>query len=454
MTLAKARSTFTGPRRPRADQSKGGLNLFYYLRLPIMAVLGCVLLYAFSDTPYVAVLALDILFCSYLISVFDAKYKYLFLLHPVILFISSQLFSTPFLEAGDGGAYQAVVGQYLNTQDLTFDASSLLSAFSVLDFIRYASLGVAPTFAIPEFIFNNPADQIYYMWQGVFHVILCAVVVTLAYTWRILDRRYLLSMALFAVIGPSFFDLGAAPTRHVVTFFGIFLLCITHLAMVEKLTAMRTIWFAVALLMVLISKTPLLLPYLIFVAIDLVLIQRFRMNVAAALMVGMIAVGVLLLGAYFYQTTLDYDETAKGGAATFSGLTQLPVIGWIVKYVYALLAPFPWSDAPSIVAGIYAGNGLLFFMHVLSSLTGIYLISIVIVRWRAIWAYDNELKRVVTYGVIMSLSILKGAVGFHTYLLIYFPMFAPLLTISHFRINPWLPVGFVIFLELIVLVGK
>lgn len=160
------------------------------------------------------------------------------------------------------------------------------------------------------------------------------------------------------------------------------------------------------------------------------------------------------MGAYFYQTTLDYEETGKLGAATFSGLAQLPIIGWVVKYVYALLAPFPWSEAPFFIAGTYAGNGLLFFMHVLSSLAGLYLILVVILRWRAIWACDTELKQMITYGVIMSLSILKGAVGFHSYLLIYFPMFAPLLIIRRFRINPLMPVGFVVFLEMIVLVGK
>lgn len=59
-----------------------------------------------------------------------------------------------------------------------------------------------------------------------------------------------------------------------------------------------------------------------------------------------------------------------------------------------------------------------------------------------------------TYGAIMSLSILKGSMGFHGYLLIYFPMFAPLLTFRRFQINLLLPIGFVVFIETIVLVGK
>lgn len=428
--------------------------LFVQIKYVILATFCCSVLYIFSDAPHFAVLVVDVLFCAYLVSLFRKKYRYLFFLHPLILSISSQLFSTPFLESGDGEAYQAVVAQYLNTRDFIFDASGLLSNLGILEFFKYATLGVVPTYAVPEFFFGNPDDTVYYLWQGTFHVILSALVIMLARIWQVLDGKYLLSMALFAVISPSFFDLGSAPTRHVVTFFGVFLLLVTHLAVVQRLTVTRAIWFAVAAMMVIISKTPLLLPYMIFVAIDLFFIQRIKLNVTAVLLASVLALGILLMGAYLYEATLAYEETAKGGAATFSGLTQLPLVGWVVKYVYALLAPFPWSEASLFIATIYAGNGLLFFMHTLSSLIGIYLFLVIILKWRAIWASDIELKQMIAYGVIMSLSILKGAVGFHTYLLIYFPMLAPLLTVRRFRINPLMPIGIVFSLEAVTLFGK
>lgn len=440
--------------RPQNAQSMVMATLLAHIKLIILAALGFVVLYTFADAPYVAILMLDILFCTYLVSLFKTKYKYIFFLHPLILFVSSQLFTTPFLQAGDAEAYGGVVASYLNTKDLTFDVIDLLSTYSTLEFFKYASLGVVPTYAVPEFFFINPEDGVYYVWQGTFHVFLCALVVTLARTWRVLDDKYLFSMALFAVVSPTFFELGSAPTRHLVTFFGIFLLCVTHLAVVQRLTVTRAIWFAVAVMLVLISKAPLLLPYMIFVAIDMFFIRRIKLNAKSALLVGVLVLGALLMGAYLFETTLAYEEIAKEGAATFSGLTQLPIIGWVVKYVYALLAPFPWSEAPLFIATNYAGNGLLFFMHTLSSLTGLYLFLVVILKWRAILASDTELKQMVAFGLIMSLSILKGSTGFHGYLSIYFPMFAPLLAIRRFQINPLLPIGVVVFLETIVLVGK
>lgn len=439
--------------RPQNAQSMAIASLMAHIKLIILTAIGFVVFYIFADMPYVAILVLDILFCAYLASLFKTKYKYVFFLHPIVIFISSQLFTTPFLEAGDGEAYRMVVASYLNTQDLTFDFSLLLSFHSLFDVFKFSSFGVAPIFALPDFFFNNPADGVYYVWQGTFHVYLCALVVTLARTWRVLDVKYLFIMALFAVVSPTLFDLGTTPNRHLVTFFGVFLLFVTHLAIVQRLTVTRAMWFAMAVMLVLISKAPLLLPYMIFATIDLFYIRRIKLDVKSALLVGMVALGAMLMGGYFFKIFFVYDEMSKTGAATFSGLTQLPLIGWVVKYVYALLAPFPWSKAQYFIATIYAGNWLLFFMHILSSLTGVYLFLIIILKWRAILASDTELKQMVAFALIMSLSILKGSTGFAGYLTIYFPFLAPLLAIRRFQINPLLPIMFVVLLETFMLVA-
>lgn len=412
------------------------------------------MLSALTEWPVVAILLLDLVLCTYLAILFKSKYKVAFYLHPITLWISSLLFETSFLAAGDGKAYKAVVATYLNSKNLSFNFGNLLQEYGILGFLKYTSLGVVPVFALPEFFFGNPSHTVYYLWQGTFHVALCAIVFTLARTWRVVDEKALFSMALFAVVSPSFFDLGSCPTRYIVLFSGVFLLFIAHLAVVQRTTITRWLWFAVAVLMVLISKAPLMAPYLIFAAIDLIFIRRIRVNAKLILLVGVLAFGVMAIGAYLYESVLRYEETAKYGAATFSYLTRLPVIGWVVKYVYALLAPFPWSQASYFIATTYCGNELLFFMHILSSLTGLYLFFVVILKWRAILASDTELKQMVAYGLIMSLSILWGAVGFHVYLLIYFPMLAPLLGIKRFRINPLIPIQFAAILEAFMLLAK
>ncbi len=153
-------------------------------------------------------------------------------------------------------------------------------------------------------------------------------------------------------------------------------------------------------------------------------------------------------------TIIAYEQIAESGAATFGGLVQWPVIGWVVKYVYAILAPFPWSEAPLFIDWNYGGNTLLFLMHVLSALSGLYLFLVMIIKYRLIIDSDVGLKKMIIYGLIMSLSILKGSTGFHTYLLIYFPFLAPLFGIKQFRINPMLLIGIISILEFILILKK
>ena len=432
---------------PKDASAIGRFESLALLKLVILTALGLFILSIFSDSPYVTIIVLDLLFCAYLVSLFKSKYRYLFLLHPFVLFASSQFYAIPFLSGGDGEAYAGVVASYFNTQDLSFHGDSLWSIYTPLRFFKYASLGVVPIYAVPEYFFNNPVDEVYCLWQGTFHVYLCVIVITLARAWNVLEAKYLFAIGLFVVISPTCFEFNTVPSRHIVTFFGVFLLLISHLAVQQRFTLFRAVWYAIAVVVVLISKAPLMAPYFIFVFIDLFVIHGYKLNIKATITIALLVIGFVLMSDYLINTTLDYQATSKSGAATFGSFTEIPVIGWIVKYIFALLAPFPWLDSPLYINNNYRGNWFLFFMHTLSSLTGLYLFFVVILKYRTILACDLQLKQTVAFALIMSLSILKGSTGFHGYLSIYFPMLVPLLTIKKLQINPMLPVVFVIIME-------
>jgi len=428
-----------------------GIDTFQaHIKLALLTALGLLILSILADSPYTAILVLDLLFCGYLISIFKNKYRFLFMLHPVILAISSQLYTMPFLLTGDGEVWVEVIGNYLDIRTFEFHGNELISDHGLLTFFKSASLGIVPIYAVPEFFFQNPEDAIYYLWQGTFHVFLSGLVVTLAQSWRVLERKYLFSVALFTVIGPSFFDLGVAPTRHILTFFGVYLLLVTHLAVMQRFTLSRLVWYAIAVAVILICKMPLLVPYFIFVLIDMFYIRPFKLKSRNVMLLGIFVLALALMWDTFFEVVVVYNEISKTGAG-FSGVNELPIIGWIEKYIYALLSPFPWLKSYSHIEGIYSGNWFLFFMHTLSAITGVYLFFVVFLKWRAILSSDIQLKQLVAFALIMSLSILKGTTGFHSYILIYFPMLVPLLTIKQFRINPMLPIGFIIFLEVIML---
>ncbi len=425
-----------------------------YVKLAILFCFGLSVFYTLSSTPSVAILMLDIVACTYLASLFGGKYKFLFLLHPILIFLSSQLFTGSFLSAGDGETYQAVIPQYLNTNTLSFDIDELYSLFGFIEMLKYSSLSAVPIFAIPQYFFPETNDQIYYLWQSLYHVILCTIATVVAQSFRVIQNRYLYSIIFFAVLAPSFFDLGATPTRHITTFFGVFLLFSTHQAITQEVTIPRILWFATAVATILISKAPLLIPYFLFVGVDLYFIQQVKARRRIIFFLGLYLCGLVVMAGYWYRTFLDYKEIADLGSATFGLYTQLPILGLVIKYIYALLAPFPWSDAPHFVATTYTGNWFLFILHIMSAITGVYLVFVLILKWRSILAYDTQLKQLVAFAVIMSLSILRGASGFHVYLLIYFPMLAPLLSIRRMRINLIIPLGFISLMEVAVTLGR
>ena len=424
-----------------------------HIKLAWLTTFALLILFTLSDFPFSAILAMDILFCGYLVSLFKNKYKYLFLLNPIILFASSQLFTGSFLSAGDGDPYLQTLKNFFNTQDLSFAIEPLLAVYTPLEFFNYASLGALPTFTVPEYFFGNPIEEIYYLWQATFHVFLSLTVITLARAWRILEAKYLFAIALFLVISPTCFELGNAPTRHYVTLFGIFLLLTTHMAILQHMTFSRILWYTIAIIVIIISKSPLMAPYFIYFFFDIFVIRKLKLNITQITLLLVSIFVFIKIAPTLLTTILSYKEISEGGAASFSGYTQIPIIGWIVKYIYALVSPFPWSNVQNNIEN-FTGNWLMFLMHILSALTGLYLFFIVILKWRPLLACDMQIKQFIAFALIMSLSILKGAIGFHFYLSIFFPMMAPLFTIKQLQINIMLPICFVLILEAFVVFSK
>ena len=219
----------------------------------VTCLVGYILLVGLTLLPRFSIFLVDLLFCFFFYSIFRSNLRYIFLFHPFILLLSNQLFTVPFLELGDGLAYQSVIDQYIdfNTKAIDF---TLVTELGAIDAFKYMSIGVVPVYLIPEYLYNIPESDIYYLWQGTFHVILIAGCVALAKTWNIIRNDYLLFVALFAVVSPSFFELGTTPTRHIVTFTAVFLSYISIIAVFQKITVSRLAVLFIAVLLVLISK--------------------------------------------------------------------------------------------------------------------------------------------------------------------------------------------------------
>lgn len=403
-------------------------------------------------SPYVVFGIADLILLFYITTLFDNKFKYLLFLHIPIVIILSNFFVTPFLELGDGIAYEATVKSYYNSNSGSFDFTNLLEDNNLLQLFKLTSFGFLPIYLIPEYFFSRPDDVVYYLWQNNFHVLLSSLVITLATSWKLQNKKYLLIIILFIILSPSFFDLTSQPTRHVVTFFSIFLLFFSYVAVLDKPKPSRIFWFIISIFFLLLSKYFLLITFLIFVLVDFHFFRIISKKIILFL------IGLIISTSIIFSTLIsalkDYWEIGKSGGGAFSGLLEIPIIGLILKYLYAILSPFPWSYYTYFISFNYGGNYLLFIMHIFSSLIGLYLFISVLSNYKEIFRLEKSLKLMIVYGLVMSLSILGGSAGFHTYLLIYFPFLSPLFIKKKFHINIIIPLTLITLLEAIIFIAK
>lgn len=427
-------------------------NKLIICNLLITSLTSIFLLLLLTDSPRFAILVVDGFFCLFIANSFRKfKYCYLFLLHPLITWVASQFYEIPFLQLGDGPQIISTFRHYFDTTTWEFDPNKTLSGIfhpNLLAGIRQLSLGTIPIIVVPEYLYGRPAPEIYFFWQSTFATILISICVAVGQCWRALSEKYLMYVTLFALLSPSFVELRSNLNRYDLLFSALFLFYLVFIALNKKITGVRIIILVISLIFIIISKYFLLPLVVLFLVYYYLLVKKNYL-----ILIALITAFLILLASQFDSVLLadligKLYLISKTGGATFSHLTQVPLIGLLFKYLFALLAPFPWHKIVLLTESSYGGNYFIFCMHVLSGLSGVYLFLSIVIK-RQIFIADPELKTLIMFGLIMSLSILVGATGYHFYILIYFPFFAPIFSLQEHRISWWFPLALVVVAELL-----
>jgi hypothetical protein len=220
------------------------------------------------------------------------------------------------------------------------------------------------------------------------------------------------------------FELLSAPTRHVVTLVAGFLIYFSYKNIIVKLNFYNLIAFLIAVLLLLISKAILIPFFIIFILFDLYFYDKTsKKNILIFTLLLLIIIGLNfeLLLHYFSK----YEDISGSGANTFSSLTKIWLIGWVIKYIYAILSPFPWITDTYALDLIYGGNIIIYINHIFSSLLVLYLFICIIFEFKNIYFINKDASNSILYGLVMSSSILFGATGFNIYLIIWVPFLLP-----------------------------
>lgn len=354
-----------------------------------------------------------LLVCNNLARLFDSKYKYFLYLNPIIVYLISKFYIYDFENLGDGQSYIYIFNYYYQNG---FSKSNLINE------IREAHFGIWPQLLIKKYLNNYFENVDLYFIQAFIHICFVYLIILYALKFKLLEKKIIFSIALFLTLSPSFFELGGFPTRHLSTACILLLFYFSYLKIISNYNFLSIVVTITSILLIFLSKAPLLIPILLFIFLDQIIsyqkIGYFKKFIYSFLFFTILVIIYFL----FYQ---KYENISLAGGGRFSWMVSIPFIGIFIKYIYALLSPFPWSNLYPLT-NIYGGNLILFIFHIISSLMSLYLFLLILFNAKKIILGNIQVRKLTLFGLIMTLSITKGAIGYHSYLIIYLPFFSPL----------------------------
>lgn len=423
---------------PSAESSSKVDLIVYCLLLTIS-----IAIFQIISNANAAFLSVDVLFCAFLMSQFTNKARIFFMIHPPALLLIWQFYSDGvyFQSLGDGDIYYEVVRSYLPfyTAGSWSDVVGNVPNYEV----RSLYIGMIPNIIVPDYYYPNAPDSAYFFWQATFFVVLMSGITLLAKYLRIFRDDMLFAIVLFSIISPSFLVNTVVPHRHYVTFCSVVVVYVSVEALFRKFNIVGLVALLVGLGGIFLSKAAYFAPLGGYIALRIWASGSLTMQHVVLFAPLVFGLGALALSMDLFFGYSEHRVTSVSTAANFGGV---PLANDAFKILGAFLAPFPWLKYSDHLPN-FGGNGLIFLLHMLSCLTGLYLFFVVIGYRKEILARQSIHRYSTLYALVMSSSILWGAAGFHGYLSIFFPFFAPLLQERRYRIYYGLPIIFVFVAE-------
>ena len=409
-------------------------------------------------TPTTMFILLDSVLAIYLVSAFSGRLRYLFLIHPVFLLFSSYGFQIPFSEIGVGYTY-------IDTFNMMVDPESLGISDGAGEFYQDKKttfgfgavyFGILPIIWLPSFLFDDAPDVALYYSMGFFNVLYMVLVVFVSQFFKVLKSENLLIITLYATVSPTFFDVSTTLHRYGLLVCGLSIFLISYLGLAKKNNSFASIiglliTLLIAVLMVGFSKPQLFYVIFLFVALDFLSSNKLGLlsQIFRALDKRLFLV-LLLLAIQLVAKILIPDEhisIAANMGGQFTVLSDIPILGFVLRVVYALLSPFPWIGFAQW--GLYGHNYIFLFVHIISAFTGAWLVLSLFMRSSVVFRADYQDRALLIYGLCLTLSLMFSGIGYHVYLAPALPFLAIILIRRRFRVSVVYPVGFCLIMEVV-----
>lgn len=442
---------------------KQGRRIFFKA---MVAVLLCFVIFQVASVlgPIATFIGLDIVLSVYITLLFRGKYRFLFLMHPVVALISSYGFEIPYTEIGVGFTYLNTFGTLVDITQLTVDSDALWTAlFSQQNDnsnfgIGVVYIGIIPVLMLPAYLFADAPDIAIYLSMCVFTVLYAAIAVSVAISFDGLRKDVLLIVALYSTVSPTFLEINSSLHRYGLLSLGLFLFLIAYVRLQKNASVLCKLklfgLMLLALVLVSVSKATLLLSLVVFVLLErfsrnkLFLFSKIFYGFDKHQRVWIFVIGIAVaqyFASFIVPDKYVYGFSQQGGAYEY--LINIPILGLVLRVVYAMLSPFPWLYFDQW--DLYGYNMLFFLLHILSALLASWMILSFFSRTGRIISGAVDIRITSLFGVAIMCSLAFSSIGYHVYLAPALPFLAVILLDKKTRVPLVYPLSFIVSMEAI-----
>ena len=299
-----------------------------------------------------------------------------------------------------------------------------------------------------------------YYSMGFFNMLFVSIAVYISQFFHILNKKTLLVIALFSTVSPTFFEINTTLHRYGLLFFGLFLFLLSYIGLIKQKKSIFNKTLLVFILFVSImsigfSKPQLFVVLLLFVFLDQVssnnipiiskIYNSFDKRVLLCLLIFAIqATAFLVIPSSYAPAVSDYGN--------YKAINDIPLIGFVVRVIYAMLSPFPWFNFSQL--DIYGGNSLFLIVRIFSAFFSSWLIFSTFFKFNLIMKSFDTDKTIIIFGIAIMFSLMFSAIGYNVYLAPALPFLAVILLKKSYRIHIIYPIAFILSMEILAHIAR
>jgi len=413
---------------------------------------------------------LNLVLSLFLVSLFENKLKFFFLLQPIFTYLSSFWFDIPWREIGVGYAYTHMYDLFTDSSGVDVEAVNERLAMTEANSIfglGVAYIGTIPQLLLVDTLFKYPNESSYYMSQGTVTLLYASIAAFYGVVANNIKKEILLIPLIIFVASPTFLELNSNLNRYGLLIFGLMLFIISYFGLLSgKGLLHKFISFFILLSslgLILVSKQTIVVCIILFVLLErfsvgkLFLVSKLFSKISENFRIILIISSIAIVQYLSLNISDFYSKVAFTGAGAdgFGGigtLLSVPILGLVIRLIYAILSPFPFigfSQWP-----LYGFNEIFLFVHIFSVFFCSWIIGSFFLNIKRVINAEKGVRVMVLFGVSILCSLALSSVGFHAYLAPAIPFLAVILHQSNLRIMILYPIWFIVLFELLAHAGR